>query len=214
MATVRKWSNVAVAMQSALAAADTITGITKANPGVVTSTAHGLVNGDYVYLSVQGMFQLDGKVVRVATSTANTFELEGVDTTSFGTFSSGTASAVTFGTSITTATTMSASGGDFDFIDTTTIHSSVKTQIPGTANPITYSFDNLWDAADAGQIAMKTASDTQAIRAIKLTFGTGGPIVVFAGYVGFTGAPGGQAQDKVVSPAVITAFGSLTNYAS
>lgn len=214
MATVRKWSNVAVAMQSALAAADTITDITKANPGVVTSTAHGLVNGDYVYLSVQGMYQLDGKVVRVSASTANTFELEGIDTTNFGTFSSGTASAVTFGTSITTATTMSASGGDFDFIDTTTIHSAVKTQIPGTANPITYTFDNLWDAADAGQIAMKSASDTQAIRAFKFTFGTGGPIVVFAGYVGFTGAPGGQAQDKVVAPAVITAFGSLTNYAS
>lgn len=213
MATVRKWSNVAVAMQSALAADITITAISKANPGVVTAT-NTLVNGDYVYLSVQGMFQLDGKVVRVSAASGTNFTLEGVDTTTFDTFSSGTAKKITFGTSITTATTMSASGGDFDFIDTTTIHSSVKTQIPGTANPITYSFDNLWDPVDAGQIAMKSASDTQAIRAVKLTFGTGGPIVVFAGYVGFTGAPGGQAQDKVISPAVITAFGSLTNYAS
>lgn len=213
MATVRKWSNVAVAMQSALAASITITAISKANPGVATA-ANTLVNGDYVYLSVQGMFQLDGKVVRVTGATASAFTLEGVDTTSFDTFSSGTAQKITFGTSITTATTMSASGGDFDFIDTTTIHSAVKTQIPGTANPITYSFDNLWDPADAGQIAMKAASDTQAIRAVRLTFGTGGPIVVFAGYVGYTGAPGGQAQDKVVSPAVLTAFGSLTNYAS
>lgn len=213
MATVRKWSNVAVAMQSALDTAVTITAISKANPGVATAS-NTFVNGDYVYLSVQGMFQLDGKVVRVTGATASAFTLEGVDTTNFGTFSSGTAQKVTFGTSITTATTMSASGGDFDFIDTTTIHSAVKTQIPGTANPITYSFDNLWDPADAGQIAMKSASDTQAIRAIRLTFGTGGPIVVFAGYVGFTGAPGGQAQDKVVSPAVLTAFGSLTNYAS
>lgn len=213
MATVRKWSNVAVAMQSALASAITITAISKANPGVVTAT-NTLVNGDYVYLSVQGMFQLDGKVVRVSAASGTGFTLEGVDTTAFDTFSSGTAQKITFGTSITTATTMSASGGDFDFIDTTTIHSAVKTQIPGTANPITYSFDNLWDPADAGQIAMKSASDTQSIRAVKLTFGTGGPIVVFAGYVGFTGAPGGQAQDKVVSPAVLTAFGSLTNYAS
>lgn len=213
MATVRKWSNVAVAMQSALASAITITAISKANPGVATAT-NTLVNGDYVYLSIQGMFQLDGKVVRVSAASGTGFTLEGVDTTAFDTFSSGTAQKVTYGTSITTATTMSASGGDFDFIDTTTIHSAVKTQIPGTANPITYSFDNLWDSADAGQIAMKSASDTQAIRAVKLTFGTGGPIVVFAGYVGFTGAPGGQAQDKVVSPAVITAFGSLTNYAS
>lgn len=210
---VRKWSNVSVAMQSALAAPLTITAISKANPGVVTA-ANTLVAGDYVYLSVQGMFQLDGKVVRVAAPAAGSFTLEGIDTTLFDTFSSGTAQKITFGTSITTATTMSASGGDFDFIDTTTIHSAVKTQIPGTANPITYSFDNLWDPADAGQIAMKAASDTQGIRAVRLTFGTGGPIVVFAGYVGYTGAPGGQAQDKVVSPAVLTAFGSLTNYSA
>lgn len=213
MATVRKWSNVAVAMQSALASAITITAISKANPGVVTAT-NTLVNGDYVYLSVQGMFQLDGKVVRVSGATASAFTLEGVDTTSFDTFSSGTAQKITFGTSITTATTMSASGGDFDFIDTTTIHSAIKTQIPGTANPIKYDFQNLWDPADAGQVAMKSASDSQAIRAFKFTFGTGGPIVVFAGYVGFVGSPGGQAQDKVESPAVITAFGTLTNYAS
>lgn len=214
MATVRKWSSVAVAMQSALASADTITGITKANPGVVTATAHGMANGDYVYLSVSGMFQLDGKVVRIANVATNTFELEGVDTTNFDTFSSGTAQAITFGTSITTATSMSASGGDFDFIDTTTIHSNVKTQIPGQANPLTYTFDNQWDIADAGQIAMKAATDAQAIRAFKFTFGAGGPIMVFAGYVGFTGAPTGAAQDKVVSPATITAFGTPTYYAS
>lgn len=214
MATATKWANVAVAMQSALAAADTITGITKANPGVVTATAHGLANGDYVLLAVQGMYQLDGKVVRVAGVTANTFNLEGVDTTAFDTFSSGTAQAITFGTSITTATSMNASGGDFEFIDTTTIHSNVKTQIPGLGNPVSYSFDNLWDSADAGQIAMKAASDAQAIRAFRFTFGTGGKIMVFAGYIGFTGAPTGNAQDKVVTPATITAFGTPTYYAS
>lgn len=214
MATVTKWSNVAVAMQSALASAVTITGITKANPGVVTSAAHGLNNGDYVYMGVQGMYQLDGKVVRVANKTTDTFELEGVNTTSFDTFSTGTAAAITFGTSITTATSMNASGGDFDFIDTTTIHVNNKTQIPGLGNPVNYSFDNLWDAADAGQIAMKAASDAQAIRAFKFTFGTGGKIMVFAGYVGFSGAPTGQAQDKVVTPASITQFGTPTYYAS
>lgn len=214
MATVRKWSGVSIAMQSALAAADTISGITKASPAVVTATAHGGANGDYVYLEIQGMHQLNGRVCRIANAATNTYELEGVDSTSFETFSSGTAKTVTFGTTISTATSMSASGGDFDFIDTTTIHDNVKKQVPGTGNPLSYSFDNIWDASDAGQIAMKAASDTQAIRAFKMQFGTGGPIVAFAGYVGFTGAPTGSAQDKVVSPAVITAFGAISQYAS
>lgn len=219
MATVRKWSGVAVAMQSALATAVTITGITKASPGVVSYTDAGSsdpANGSYVVLSISGMHQLNGKVVRVAnmSSGGNTFELEGIDTTSFDTFASGSFQVITFGTSITTATSMSATGGDFDFIDTTTIHDNVKTQIPGIGNPLTYSFDNNWDIADAGQVAMKAASDAQAQRAYKFTFGTGGPIMVFTGYVGFTGAPTGNAQDKVVAPAVITAFGSSTYYSA
>lgn len=214
MATVRKWANVAVSMQSALAAAKTISAITLANPGVVTSTAHGYSNGTYVLLSIQGMYQLDQKVVRVANQTANTFELEGVDTTSFQAFSSGSAQAITFGTTITSATSMSATGGDFDFIDTTTIHGNTKTQVPGIANPIVYTFDNLWDIADAGQIAMKVASDNQSPRAFMFQFGAGGPRVLFNGYVGFTGAPTGNAQDKVTASASITAYSTLTNYAS
>lgn len=214
MATVRKWANVAVAMQSVIAATKTITAITLANPGVVSSTSHGYANGDFVFLLVQGMFQVDQRVFRVAGQTANTFQLEGEDTTNYSVFSSGTAQLLTFGTSITSATTMSSTGGSFSFIDTTTIHVNQKSQIPGLPDPISFTFDNLWDPADAGQIAMKTASNAQAQRAFKFTFGTGGPIVAFAGYVGFTGAPGGSAQDKVTTSAVITAFGTLTQYSS
>lgn len=213
-ATVRKWANVAVAMQSALSAGTSITAITKANPGNLTSTAHGLVTGDYALLSVQGMYQVDGKVVRVANALTNSFDLEGVDTTSYSTFSSGTVYKITFGTTLSSMTTINASGGDFDFIDTTTIHSNVKTQIPGLANPLSYTFENLWDMTDTAQLALKTASDNQATRAFKFTFGTGGPIACFNGYVGYAGAPTGTAQDKVTSPAVITCFGTPTYYAS
>lgn len=214
MAQARKWSNVAVAMQSALGAAKTITGITKASPGVVTSTAHGLANGAYVFLEIQGMHQLDTRVARIANVAANTFELEGIDTTSFDTFSSGTAKEITFGTSVTTATNLSSSGGGFDFIDTTTIHSNTKTQMPGLPDAATYTFDNIWDVSDAGLQAMKAASDAQSMRAFKFTFGTGGQIMVFAGYVGANLLPGGQAQQLVTTPAVITMFGTPSYYAS
>lgn len=103
MATAILWTNVQVSIQSAIAAADTITGITKANPGVVTSTSHGWANGDYVYYNVDGMYQLDERIVRAANVTANTAELSGLDTTNFDTFSSGTGQVITFGTSVTTA---------------------------------------------------------------------------------------------------------------
>jgi hypothetical protein len=207
-------------MQSALAAAKNITGITKAAEGVVTAAGHGYSNGDYVFLEVQGMSQVNARVFRVIGVATDSFKLEdvtggtGINTTDFDTFSSGTAKKITFGTSITTAASISISGGDFDFIDTTTIHSNQKSQIPGAANPISMSMDQLWDITDAGQIALKAASDTQAQRAFKFTFGTGGTIMVFVGYVGFTGAPVGNAQDKITSPATVTAFGSPTYYSA
>jgi hypothetical protein len=214
MATPRKWSNVAIAMQSALAAAKTITAVTKANPGVASSTAHGYSNGDFVVLAIQGMHQLNDRVCRVAGVTADTFQLEGIDTTLFDTFASGTAEKITFGTSVTTATTISSSNASFDMIDTTTIHGNAKTQMPGLPNAATYTMDNIWDVSDAGLLAMKSASDAQAKRAFKFTFGTGGQIGVFLGYVGANLLPGGQAQQLVTTQTVITMNGSPSYYAS
>ena len=211
--TVRKWANVAVAMESAAATPISISAIAVNATCTITAT-NSYSHGDYIVLVVSGMYQLNGKVVRVSSVSGSNFVAEGIDSSTFSAFSSGTCSKLTFGSSITTATSMSGSGGDFDFIDVTTIHGNVKAQIPGLANPITYTFDNLWDIADTGQIAMKAATDAQAQKAFKFTFGTGGPIMVFSGYVGFTGSPGGNAQDKVTSQAVITAFGTPTYYSS
>ncbi len=57
-------------------AAKTITGITKANPAVVSSTAHGYVNGDEVALTgIVGMVELNGRRVVVANKNANDFEI-------------------------------------------------------------------------------------------------------------------------------------------
>jgi len=73
----------------------TITGITKANPGVVTSSSHGFSNGDTVVISgVVGMTQVNGKRFKVANVTTNTFELQDIDgnnvnTSSYTTYSSG-----------------------------------------------------------------------------------------------------------------------------
>ena len=214
MATATVWKNVAVAMQSALAAATTITAITKANPGVVTSVAHGYSNGNILFLTVSGMYQLDHKVVRVANKTNDTYELEGVNTTAFDTFSSGTAELITFGTSITTATTITVSGGNFELIDKTTIHESVKSSLPGSPEPSNFSIDHIHDISDAGLLAMKSASDVQGKRAFKFQWGTGGQIMVFAGNVGASLLPGGSSQQLVTTPSVITMNGTPTYYAS
>lgn len=75
--------------------AQSITSITKANPGVVTKVAHGYANGDRLFLSsVVGMTQLSSREIVVTNKTADTFELydsDGViiNTTAYDTFTSG-----------------------------------------------------------------------------------------------------------------------------
>jgi hypothetical protein len=58
----------------------TITGITAANPPVVTATAHGFSNGEQVKISgVTGMTEVNRESYLVANVTANTFELQDLD---------------------------------------------------------------------------------------------------------------------------------------
>lgn len=212
MAT-KVWSNVQVAMQSALGTSKTITAITKASPAVATSTAHGLANGDIVILAVQGMWQLDTRTVRVANVTSNTFELEGVDSTGYDTFSGGSAQAITFGTTFSTIGDLSTSGGDFEMIDITTIHDNVKKSIPGSASQVEVSGNMNWDPSDVGQIALKTASDARALRAFRIVFSDGAKWY-FTGYPGYSGTPTGSAQQKVTSPFKVSSFGRPSFYAS
>jgi len=73
-----------------------ISGITKASPGVVTTTeAHGLVTGDRIYLSqIVGMTELNKQEYLVVYVSATTFSLKtlagvAVDTSAYTTYSSG-----------------------------------------------------------------------------------------------------------------------------
>ena len=75
--------------------AKTISAITQANPGVLTSTSHGYSNGDEVFLSnSSAMTELRSRNYLVANVTTNTFTLtdlfgNAIDTTSFTAFDSG-----------------------------------------------------------------------------------------------------------------------------
>lgn len=90
---IRFFTNSGQVLESDL----TITGITQANPGVVTSTSHGLSNGDHVYITgVVGMTEVNSSTVpyKVANVTTNTFELNdiddnAIDTSAYTAYSSG-----------------------------------------------------------------------------------------------------------------------------
>lgn len=86
----QKTMGTVIAVGTATAATKTITGITAAAPPVVTSAAHGYSDGDIVYLdSIVGMTQLNKRAFVVASSLTNSFELKGVDATSYTAYASG-----------------------------------------------------------------------------------------------------------------------------
>jgi hypothetical protein len=70
-------------------ATKTITGITQANPGVVTAVAHGYTTGDRVRLkAISGMTELNDYTVTVTVLTADTFSI-GINTAGYTAYTSG-----------------------------------------------------------------------------------------------------------------------------
>lgn len=90
-----------------------ISGITKANPAVVTAKKHGFTNGQVVIIEgVGGMTEVNDKVYTVANKTTDTFELSGINSSSFTTYTSGGTVHLPFGVNgVNTLTSSTVYGG-------------------------------------------------------------------------------------------------------
>lgn len=213
--SLHKNAGLKLYMESALAAAKIISSITKAAPGVVSSTTHGFANNDIVLLEVQGMVELNGQPFKVVNVAADSFQLAGVDgttgidTTSFSTFSSGTAKKVTLGTSITGVQDFTFEGGDIKTVDTTTVNDLQDTVDVVGATAQSANMVMQWDPANTAQQAMIAAFRALAKKTFKVQW-PDGAFVLWYGTVGYTGAPGGGKQGVTTSPAKITMAGGLT----
>jgi hypothetical protein len=212
-------SGLKLYMQSALAAAKIITAATKAAPGVFTSTAHGYSNGTVVLMEVQGMMELHGRLFKVVNVTTDTFQLAdvngttGLDTTNYGTFTSGTAKAVTLGTTIDGVADFAPAGGDIKTVPTTTVSDTQDTEAVIGATAMSYNLTMQWDPSNVAQQAMIAAFQTRANKGFKVLW-PDGAFILFYGTVGYTGAPGGSSQGVTTSPAKIAMLGALTAYAA
>jgi hypothetical protein len=209
------WSDVQVNVQTVRAAPLTISAITKANPAVATYTGTDPANGDILLILAAGMNQVDYMLVRVADvdGGANTFELEGVDSTDFATFISGTAEKLTFGAAAATITDMTPSGGEAEDIAIRTIHNSQDKSLPGNFAPLVYGLGNLWDANDPALLAMRAFGKTKTPCGIEIIFANGVK-VYFAATPSASLAPGGSAGGLVTTPAKLNLRGDLTTYAA
>lgn len=87
-----------------------ITGITQANPAVVTATAHGFVTGNLISISgVGGMTEVNGRSFTITVLDNNSFQLNGEDSSGHTAYTSGGTASRQNG-----ATTIGDGFGDFD----------------------------------------------------------------------------------------------------
>lgn len=171
-------SNIKVELQKTLGTEINITSISKANPAVVTTaTAHGYVNGDIVVLSVAGMDELDGVAARIANVAASTFELEGVDSTAFSKFSSGTVSKVTAWDSIAWAQSINLPNGSPTEIDITTLIHNVKQYAYGMPDAPKGTIEGIFEPNDPSMANLRAATASGKSRVFRVTWPNGANVV-------------------------------------
>lgn len=136
------------------ATAKTATAISKANPAVVTATAHGFADGDVVKMSgVVGMVEINNKVGVVTVVDANNFKLNGIDSTNFTTYTSGGSATPT---QVTVGNLKGWSGftGQASDIDVTDLSSVAKEYRAGLVDNGELQLDVQTLDTDEGQMAL------------------------------------------------------------
>jgi hypothetical protein len=128
--------NVKVQVALTFGSPKTVTALTVANPGAVTSAGHGLNNGDVGYFSVTaGMVEIDQQAAVVDDKATDTFDAAGVDTTQYTAWSAGTfTAAATWGT-VSEAAAYSVGGGAANQLDDTRLMDLKTRNVAGLLAP-------------------------------------------------------------------------------
>jgi hypothetical protein len=175
---------VRIEVAQTLGTAIAVTAITKADPAVMTLAAgHGQAAKKVGYLnSVEGMVQLEGQAVRIASLATNDATLDDVDTTASADFT-GAAEfiPVTAWATLAKATNYEIGGGEGDSIDTTVLLDDIKQEEQGQLAAQTVNIGvNSEDLATQAMQIIKKAARNQQFLVFRITLKTGA-VRVFRG---------------------------------
>jgi hypothetical protein len=196
------------------AGAKTITIATNANPAVLTSVAHGYTTNDEV-LFTSGWEDATDSVFKVTVLTADTFSLQGLDSSNTSYFASGagigTTQKLSGWTSIPQVLTVNTSGGDARFTTVTPLAKRNAVSIPTGFNATSISMSLAHDAAQAGFITMLGISRNLSKVAIKQVI-SGGAVTYGYGYLSVAEAPQLNVNQVNTVTAAMTILGRSISY--
>lgn len=215
--TTAAWAKVGVDIQSVLGTSLTVSGISKASPAVLSYAAGDTdpSNGDYFLIEAAGMGQINNMVVRVSAvdASANTFACEGLDSTLFDTFVSGTAKPITFGKSFGTMMDISASGGEVKMADNSDLHTDQDQEIPVGFSALKFTSNNRFVPTDTALLEAQAASRSKTTRCVLFRFANGSKVAINA-YIGAPLTPAGAKGAVVQTPVSFSALGFPASWAS
>jgi Lambda phage tail tube protein, TTP len=183
-----KFNGSTFAVQSGLGTPKTVTGVSQANPGVVTALANGFADADVVKLTdIGGMTPLSANLYVVDNADTDDFELAGTDTTAYPAFSAATpnlakATPVVF-TEFCELTGASQSDAAAAEIDVSTICSTAKEFETGLSDSGTIQLDYNFAPNQPVQGALRAAKKSGDQVAVQIEFPNDGGIVVMLGIV-------------------------------
>ncbi len=167
--------------------ARSISAITKASTAVITSAAHGLVDGMHIIISgVIGMPEMNGTYY-TANVTANNFSLVTIDgavvnSSNFGVYGSGGSVIPATYLLVTEARNIHFSDAQTPEIDVTTMTSTSKEYLVGLQDAGEFSLEMNYVPFDPAIVEMRAAKLDAKVRAFRIDF-PDGSVFAFRGFV-------------------------------
>jgi len=178
--TLSTGSSVAVAKTYTVSAAFTAA-TNAAQCQLTTAAAHSLAVGDYIEVK-SGWGLLDQRLVRCATGTTGSIiVLEGVNTTDTNKYPAGTGAGsfrkVSAWTTLSQVKSMSASGGEQQYADITSLQDVVIRQMPTVRGAVNMTIDCFDDPALAWYADVTVADESRTPFGLLLSFPNGSKLV-------------------------------------
>lgn len=215
--SVKLPNGVILSLATAYGAVKTITGVTNANPAVATaSAAHGIANGAFIEVT-SGWNEINNSIVRVSGASGATLNYEGVNSTSTTLYpvgsGGGSVREITTFTQIQQIIGVTTSGGEMQFTNYSFLEQNFESQLPTQASAQSITLEVADDPSLAGYIALKNASKSRALTAMRAQL-PDGSVILYNGYVSLNETPSFNKGEIMTVTATFSLQGQPVRYAS
>lgn len=190
--SVKLPNGVLFALATSYAAADTVTAVTNANPGVATTAApHGIADGAFIEVT-SGWSKLNNRIVRADNAAGTSITYEGIDTSNTQTYPAGSGIGsireITNWTQVSQILECTTSGGDMQFVTYSFLEQDFESQLPTQSSPMSIEMTIADDDTLPGFLALKAVAETRNLVGLRATL-PNGSLILFNGYVSFNETP-------------------------